>query len=143
MQSFSLASRQMLQREPKSHLLFRAIESCVNFAAGGFAFADLLGAYGRSQLAQQVPAILAGRGLTNHRKQPGLQTRLAAESRFAFKDLQIDRLQNFFGFPAVAGAATQGPAETGSMVLLEFSFKFCNVHSVCAHGFAVFSVLVT
>src|SRR5438477_13193728 len=131
MQSFSLASRQTLQREPKSHLLFRAIKGRVNFAAGGFAFADLLGAYGRSQLTEQVPAVLGSRGFANHRKQPRLQARLAAESRFAFKDLQIDRLQNFFGFPTVAGAATQGPAETGSVVLLEFSFKFCDIHSVC------------
>src|SRR6266849_6150919 len=142
MQSLSLASRQTLQRESKSHLLFGAIKSRVNFAAGGFAFADLLGAYRGSQLAQQVPAILAGGGFANDRKQPRPQARLAAESRFAFKDLQIDRLQNFFGFPSIAGATTQGPAETGSMVLLQFSFKFCDVHSVYAHGLSVFSVLV-
>ena len=141
-QSFSLASRQMLQREPKSHLLFRAIKSRVNFAAGGFAFADLLGAYRRSQLAQQVPAILGGGGLANHRKQPRLQAGLAAESRFAFKDLQIDRLQNFFGFPSVPAqqlrAQPKQAAWCCSSSALSSAMSIRSMFTVTA----VFSVLV-
>jgi hypothetical protein len=89
--------------------------------------------------------MLADGGLANHRKQPGLQAGLAAKTRFAFKDLQIDRLQNFFGFGPVTAATIQGPAETSAVERFQFSLKLRYVHysSVYSHGYrSVFEVLV-
>ena len=91
--------------------------------------------------------MFADSGLSNYRKQPRLQAGLAAKTRFAFKDLQIDRLQNFFGFCPVTAATTQGPAETSAVERFQFSLKLRDVHSVYrsvySHGFGpVFEVLV-
>src|SRR6266496_5846341 len=80
--------------------------------------------------------------LANYCKQPRLKARFTAITGFAFKDLQINRLQNFLGFSSVAAAATQGPAETGRMKSLQFSLNLGNVHRVYLHGFTVFILLV-
>jgi hypothetical protein len=72
--------------------------------------------------------MFADSGLSNHRKQPRLQARVTAKPRFAFKDLQIDRLQNFFSFRPVTAATVQGPAETSAVERLQFSLKLRDVH---------------
>src|SRR6266516_962873 len=70
----------------------------------------------------------------NYREQPRPKGGFAAESRFAFKDLQINRLQNFLRFHAVAATTTQCPAKTGSVMFLQFISQLRNVHRVNAHG---------
>ena len=54
-------------------------------------------------------------------------------------DLQIDRLQNFFGLCPVTAATIQGPAETSAVERFQFSLKLRNIHSVYwpvySHGF--------
>ena len=80
--------------------------------------------------------------LANYCKQPRLKARFTAITGFAFKDLQINRLQNFLGFSSIAAAATQGPPETGRMKPFQFSLNLGNVHQVYLHGFTVFILLV-
>src|SRR6267143_7217002 len=100
-----------------------------------------------SQLAHQTLAMFVCCRFANYREEPRPKRRLAAESRFAFKDLQVDRLQNFFRFRPVATTATQRPAKTGSVVFLQLMSQLRDVHRVNAHGLgsrtrSVFKVLV-
>ena len=59
--------------------------------------------------------MLADRGFPNHGEQPRLEAGFTSITRFAFKDLQVNRLQNLFRFRRVATTATERPAETGAM----------------------------
>jgi len=77
----------------------------------------------RLQCVQQMPAALRARRLPDHRKQPRLHTRLAAITRLALQNLQVNRLQNFFGLRVIAPATVQRPAEAGFMQSFEFCFE--------------------
>ena len=74
--------------------------------------------------------MLADGCLSNHGKEPRLEARLSAKARLTFKDLQIDRLQNFFGLCPIASATAHGPAETSAVEYLQFSLKLRDAHSV-------------
>src|SRR6266571_4365745 len=80
--------------------------------------------------------MLADRGLANNSEQPCLETGFTTEARFAFDNLQISDLQDFFGFCMVAAATTQRPAETGSVQAFQLSLQVRDIHPVRSHGFA-------
>src|ERR1043165_8835837 len=86
--------------------------------------------------AHQPLAVLANGRFANHREEPRLQSRLTAVARFAFKNFQIDRLQDFFGFRRVTTAATQRPAETSAMEPFELLLYLRDVHRLYFHGIA-------
>src|SRR5258708_5756863 len=129
-QGLALPPRQTFQSVLKQSLRFGLFKSLARLSSWRYQRLGSFGTIGPSQLAQKVLAMLADRSLANHCKQPCLQTSLAPKTRFAFKDLQIDGLQNFFGLSAVTPATMQGPAETRAVERLQFSLKLRDVHSV-------------
>src|SRR5436189_6423905 len=98
------------------------------------AIVDFVGIPGESEAAQQAAAIFSRGRLANHSEQPGLQARFAAKPGFAFKDLQVDGLEDFFRLSRVAAATTQGPAETSAVQSLQLSLKIRDFHRVNLHG---------
>src|SRR5437016_1899603 len=98
MQSFSLSRRQACESMLKPGLSFESLESIVWLVRASKAVIRSRCARGTCQLSQQSFAMLTRGCLANHCKQPRLEACFTAITRFTFNDLQIDRLQNFFGF---------------------------------------------
>src|ERR1051325_7057544 len=133
MQSFALSLRQSFQRGLKIILKFSALKGLGRVLFRGDLFFRLGKFRQQPQRAQDLAAILSCGCLSDHRKKPRLQARFTAIERFAFKDLQIDSLQNFFGIAGVAATATKRPAETGAVELFQFGLQLRDVHLVTVH----------
>src|SRR5256885_3213983 len=104
MQRFTLPLGQLFERALKVSLRLGAFEKLCLVSERRNAIFYFVSVPGNSEAAQQPAAILSRGRLPNHREQPGLQTRFAAKSRLAFKDLQIDRLEDLFRLSRVAAA---------------------------------------